>query len=75
MNGRFARDETDTCNGTSKTRPCRPISCDLWIVEQMRYPTNSPTDRPTNGHSQLKRCFVAPKNMKVSKKESEYERN
>ena len=32
-----------------KTRPSRPIRCDVWIVEQMRYPT----DRPTDGHSQL----------------------
>ena len=30
-----------------KTRPCRPIRCDVWIVERMRYqPTNRPTDRP-----------------------------
>ena len=43
-----------------KTRPSRPIRCDVWIVEQMRYPTNQLTDRPTNGHSQLWRCFVTP---------------
>ena len=32
-----------------RTRPstCRPIRCDVWIVERMRYPT----DRQTNGHS------------------------
>ena len=28
------------------TRPSRPIRCDEWIVERMRY-------RPTDGHSQL----------------------
>ena len=27
-------------------------------------PIYQPTNRPTNGHSQLKRCFVAPKNEK-----------
>ena len=26
--------------------PSRPIRCDVWIVEQLRYPTNQPTDRP-----------------------------
>ena len=41
----------------SETRPSRPIRCDVWIVERMRYPTN----RPTDGHSQLQKCFVAPK--------------
>ena len=40
------------------TRPSRPIRCDVWIVERMRY---RPTNRPTDGHSQLCRCFVAPK--------------
>ena len=34
---------------SERTRPSRPIRCDVWIVERMRYPTN----RPTNGHSQL----------------------
>ena len=34
----------------SITRPSRPIRCDVWIVERMRY---RPTDRPTNGHGQL----------------------
>ena len=33
---------------TERTRPSGPIRCDVWIVEQMRYPT----DRPTDGHSQ-----------------------
>ena len=32
------------------TRPSRPIRCDVWIVERMRY---RQTDRPTDGHSQL----------------------
>ena len=36
-----------------QTRPSRPIRCDVWIVKRMRYPTNQPTDRPTDGHSQL----------------------
>ena len=28
-----------------KTRPSRPIRCDVWIVERMRYrPTDQPTD-------------------------------
>ena len=27
-----------------RTSPVRPIRCDLWIVEQMRYPTNRPKD-------------------------------
>ena len=40
-----------TRNGT---RSSRPIRCDVWIVERMRYPTNQQTDR----HSQLQRCFV-----------------
>ena len=35
------------------TRPSRPIRCDVWIVERMRYPTDQPTNRPTAGHSQL----------------------
>ena len=30
----------------------------MWIVEQIRY---RPTDQPTNGHSQLKRCVGTPK--------------
>ena len=30
----------------------------------MRYPTDQHIDQPTNGHSQLKSCFVAPKNEK-----------
>ena len=29
----------------NETRPSRPIRCDVWIVERMRY---RPTDRPTN---------------------------
>ena len=34
----------------------------MWIVEGMRYrQTDRQTNLPTNGHSQLKRCFVAPK--------------
>ena len=27
-----------------KTSPCWPIRCDVWIVEQMRYPSNQPTN-------------------------------
>ena len=33
-----------------KTRPSRPIRCDVWIIERMRY---QPTDRQTNEHSLL----------------------
>ena len=47
-----------------KTRPSRPIRCDLWIVEQMlNQQTDRPTNQLTNGQSQLKRCSVAPKNV------------
>ena len=31
-----------------KTRPSRPIRCDMWIVERMRYPTDQQTDQPTD---------------------------
>ena len=31
-----------------KTRPSRPIRCDAWIVERIRYPPNRPTDRASN---------------------------
>ena len=32
-----------------ETRPSRPIRCDVWIVERMRYrPTNRQTDRQTD---------------------------
>ena len=31
-----------------QTRPSRPIRCDVWIVERMRYPTNQLTDQPTD---------------------------
>ena len=48
-----------------KTRPSRPIRCDVWIVKRMRYPTDKPTDqqtdRPTDTASYG--CFVAPKNF------------
>ena len=30
-----------------ETRPSRPIRCDVWIVERMRYPTDQPTDQRT----------------------------
>ena len=30
------------------TRPSRPIRCDMWIVERMRYPTDRPTNRQTD---------------------------
>ena len=31
------------------TRPSRPIRCDVWIVERMRYrQTERPTDQPTS---------------------------
>ena len=33
-----------------RRRPSRPIRCDMWIVERMRY---RQTDRPTDGQSQL----------------------
>ena len=45
-----------------ETWPSRPIRCDMWIVERMRYPTNRPADRPTDtasyrgALSQLKIC-------------------
>ena len=32
---------------TWRTRPSRPMRCDMWIVEWMRYPTNQPTNRRT----------------------------
>ena len=38
------------CRYVNVTRPSRPIRCDVWIVERMRY---QPTNRPTDGHSQL----------------------
>ena len=31
-----------------KTRSIRPIRCDMWIVERMRYPTDQQTDQPTD---------------------------
>merc|ERR1712074_134300 len=32
-----------------KTRPSRPIRCDVWIIERMRYrQTNQPTNQPTD---------------------------
>ena len=32
-----------------RTRPSRPIWCDVWIVERMHYqPTDRPTNQPTN---------------------------
>ena len=34
--------------GRIKTRPSRPIRCDVWIVERMRYPTDRPTDQQTD---------------------------
>ena len=37
------------CDGI-ETRPSRPIRCDVWIVEQIRY---RQTAWPTNRHSQL----------------------
>ena len=43
-----------------RTRPSRPIRCDVCIVERMRY---RQTDQPTDGHIRLLRCFVAPKNL------------
>ena len=33
---------------TKSTRPSRPIMCDVWIVERMRYPTDRPTNQPTD---------------------------
>ena len=36
-------------NETFKTRPSRPIRCDVWIIQRLRYqPTNQPTDRATD---------------------------
>ena len=43
-----------------KTSPSRPIRCDVLIVKQMRYPTDLPTDQPTN-HQTQPGGFVAPK--------------
>ena len=31
-----------------RTRPSRPIRCNVWIVERMRYPTDRPTNWPTD---------------------------
>ena len=42
----------DMCHKSKKTRPRRPLRCDVWIVEQMRYPTDQLTDRPTNQWTQ-----------------------
>ena len=36
-----------------KTRPSRPIRFDVLIVERMRYPTDRPTNRPTDLRSGL----------------------
>ena len=45
----FADDTNLLIEGNDlETRPSRPIRCDVWIVERMRY---QPTDRPTNRHS------------------------
>ena len=44
-----------------KTRPSRPIRCDVWTVERMRYPTDQPTDIASYNYKQ--RCFVAPKKV------------
>ena len=32
----------------NKTRQSRPIRCDVWIVERLRYPTGRPTNQPTD---------------------------
>ena len=45
-----------------ETRPSRPIRCDVWIVEWMRYrPTNRPTDtasyRGALSHLKMKRGY------------------
>ena len=47
------------------TRPSRPIRCAVWIVERMHYPTDRPTNRQTDRHSQLQRCVGAPKNALI----------
>ena len=56
----FAAIPTTSCSAEQSfsalrriTRPSRPIRRAMWIVERMRYPTDRPTDRQTNGHSQL----------------------
>ena len=36
------------CMAFILTRSSRPIRCDVWIVEQMRYPTNRQTDRASD---------------------------
>ena len=41
------------------TRPSGPIRCKAWIVEEMRY-------RQLCMYSELWRCFVAPKKLKVA---------
>ena len=33
------------------TRPSRPIRCDVWIVDRMRYPIDQQTDRLTDTNS------------------------
>ena len=46
-----------------ETRPSRPIICAVWIVKRMGYPIDRPTNQPTDGHSQLLRCFGTPKKL------------
>ena len=42
------------------TRPSRPIGATFWLSNECV--TDRQTDKPTDGLSQLWRCFVAPKN-------------
>ena len=60
MNGRFAISVVDNLVivhiqvGFSllfRTRPSRPIRCDVLIVERTRYPTDQPTNRQTDAAS------------------------
>ena len=37
----------------------RPIRYNIWIVEQMRYPTDQPTNRPTNGHTVIQSMDIS----------------
>ena len=63
----YARfDFVEYFNPTVKvTRPSRPIRCDVWIVERMRYPTDRPTNRPTDTAS-YRGDLSHPKNLNIS---------
>ena len=52
----------------SLTRPSRPIRCDVWIVERMRYPTDQPTDTASySGASSHLKIFFFSQQIGLSK--------